>query len=84
MYLIHHGLPFVNLGHTAPIYVFLSSNVVLKWFFGGIVQVRRQHWGEREKGVEHNMSTLFLQLTQVVLTQVAQAYYESPEQHYPT
>ena len=83
MYLIHHSLPFVNLGNIALIHVFLSSNVVLKWFFGGIVQVRGQHWEEREKEVEHNMSTLFLQLTQV-LTQVAQAYYESPEQHYPT
>ena len=28
-----------NLCHTALIPVFLSSNVVLKWFFGGIVQV---------------------------------------------
>ena len=30
----------LNLGHTALIPVFLSSNVVLSWFFGGIVQVR--------------------------------------------
>ena len=43
MYLIHHSLPFVNLGNIALIHVFLSSNVVLKWFFGGIVQVRGQH-----------------------------------------
>ena len=38
----------------------LSSNIVLKWFFGGIVQVWGQHWREREKEVEHNMSTLLL------------------------
>ena len=41
-------------------HVFLSCNIVLKWFFGGIVQIWGQHWREREKEVEHNMSTLFL------------------------
>ena len=67
----------LNLGHTALIPVFLSSNVVLKWFFGGIVQVRGQHWGEREKEVEHNMSTLFLQLTQVLLNVPNFRYFEA-------
>ena len=67
----------LNLGHTALIHVFLSSNVVLKWFFGGIVQVRGQHWGEREKEVEHNMSTLFLQLTQVLLNVPNFRYFEA-------
>ena len=58
----------LNLGHIALIPVFISSNVVLKWFFGGLVQVRGQHWEEKEKEVEHNMSTLFLQLTQVLMS----------------
>ena len=58
----------LNLGHIALIPVFGSSNVVLKWFFGGLVQVRGQHWEEKEKEVEHNMSTLFLQLTQVLMS----------------
>ena len=49
----------LNLGHTALINVFLSSNVVLKCFFGGIVQVWGQHWGEREKEVEHNIIPRF-------------------------
>ena len=57
----------LNLGHTALIPVFLSSNVVLWWFFGGIVQVRGRQWGERKKEVAHNMSTLFLQLIQVLV-----------------
>ena len=32
------------------------------------VQVRGQHWEEKEKEVEHNTSTLFLQLTQVLMS----------------
>ena len=60
----------LNLGHIALIPVFISSNVVLKWFFGGVVQVRGQHWEEKEKEVEHNMSTLFLQLTQVLMSRI--------------
>ena len=60
----------LNLGHIALIPVFVSSNVVLKWFFGGLVQVRGQHWEEKEKEVEHNMSTLFLQLTQVLMSRI--------------
>ena len=56
----------LNLGHIALIPVFVSSNVVLKWFFDGLVQVRGQHWEEKEKEVEHNMSTLFLQLIQLL------------------
>ena len=39
-------------------------------FFGGIVQARGQHSEEREKEVQHNMSTLFLQLTQVLMSQI--------------
>ena len=58
----------LNLGHIALIPVFVSSNVVLKWFFGGLVQVRGRHWEEKEKEVEHSMSTLFLQLTQVLMS----------------
>ena len=60
----------LNLGHIALIPVFISSNVVLKWFFGGLVQVRGQHWEEKEKEVEHNMSTLFLQLIQVLMSRI--------------
>ena len=38
--------------------------------FGGLVQVRGQHWEEKEKELEHNMSTLFLQLTQVLMSRI--------------
>ena len=60
----------LNLGHIALIPVVVSSNVVLKWFFGGLVQVRGQHWEEKEKEVEHNISTLFLQLIQVLMSRI--------------
>ena len=43
---------------------------VLKWFFDGLVQVRGQHWEEKEKEVEHNISTLFLQLIQVLMSRI--------------
>ena len=39
----------LNLGHIALIPVFVSSNVVLKGFFDGLVQVRGQRWKEKEK-----------------------------------
>ena len=42
----------------------------LKWFFDGLVQVRGQHWDEKEKEVEHNISTLFLQLIQVLMSRI--------------
>ena len=39
----------LNLVHIALIPDFVSSNVVLKWLFDGLVQVRGQHWKEKEK-----------------------------------
>ena len=46
----------LNFDHTALTPVFVSPNVVLKWCFGGLVQVRGQLWGERGKEVEYNIS----------------------------
>ena len=46
----------LNFDHTALTPVFVSPNVVLKCFFGGLVQVRGQLWGERGKEVEYNIS----------------------------
>ena len=57
----------LNLGHTALIPVFLSS-VELSKFKANIER-------DREKGVEQNMSTLFLQLTQVLMLRIVATIY---------
>ena len=58
----------LNLGHTELIRVFLSSNVVLNWFLVELSRFEANIEGKKE--VEHKMSTLLLQLTQVLMSQI--------------
>ena len=54
------------MAHTALVHVpaFLPSNVVLSWFFEANIEKKR------EKDVEHNMSTLVLLLSKVLMLQI--------------
>ena len=66
----------LNLGHTALIPVFLSSNVVWNGFFVELSKFEANIEKDREKGVEQNMSTLFLQLTQVLMSRIVATIYD--------
>jgi len=58
------------LGQTALIPVFLSSNVICNGFSVELSTFETNIERDREKKVEHNMSTLFLQLTQVLMSRI--------------
>ena len=61
----------LNLGHIALIPVFLSRNIFLKWFFRwNCLKFEANIERGMEKEVEDHMSTLFIQLTQVLMSQI--------------
>ena len=54
------------LGHTAPGTYFSLFQSCFVMFFWWNCPIRGQHWKGEGKDVKHNMSTSFLQLTQVL------------------